>query len=541
MDNRGEDWWSWVPRLCLDLEHNHPGVTELHLANCFRPGLDDERARQIGRALRGNTVVTHLAIRLDSLSLAGIRPILRFLATSPSLKEVEFLGVVRSSHLMNAVYHQCLTAIAFNGRIQKLRTRNFGMEAHALANCLRALPLSQFDFGFSSHDIEAEEVDGEEDDTGFNTVTTENAEIIAEAIGSSDSLEVLFLDVDQQGGVYIPLLNRLVQVGPPARLHALVVDSETGLEDGVAQPIANLLVSCTSLRTFHFMSMFETLEEMRDFETILNHMHQHPSIRDASFNLSSYLSDNAVPHFVELFRNNHVLETVYFCISDLSGICDILDTLASQASPLKSLEIGNVDTFEYLENREGWRQSHQRLREILPRLEKLESLSLVSAESLSPDMGQLIIAVLPDLMHLFDCNRSLTKFSLDYIDEPPADIDPAHKRAIRDAREQFDYYETRNQFGPAIEDSTSTVEMLRVFKDVLESSNDQPQRGLTFIFEILRAREGWYDIGDSTAGGKEAVGSRSSDAVHGGAKRHASLTHGRVGDESNKKHRLDGK
>jgi hypothetical protein len=181
-----------------------------HLGASDPVPLIGERAFRMGRALRGNTVLTHLSLHVtvNSLSLANTEGIATFIAVSRSLDDLMLLLDVPYNHVgageeaRNApILDRFLLAAALNGHLSRLSISNaFG--ALPLANCLHAnrTTLEQLVLSFR----------GDADGVVITPEMNAAANVVADAFGSLTSLDYICINDQNDKRFVLPILSRLV-------------------------------------------------------------------------------------------------------------------------------------------------------------------------------------------------------------------------------------------------------------------------------------------------------------------------------------------
>ena len=443
------------------LDRRPPVLTFVNLSRRSLPPLTDDRAGQIAWALRGNTTVTGLRLPVHHLTLAGTRGMAHFISSCPSLRWLEITdGFSHRNHnqdfeLLEAIVDQFLIAAGINGEIEHLEIINwFG--AHAFASCMRGLQDSLSALvigdaeGFTAGDDVQEAID--------------EAEMVGRAVHGLRSLRRLNI----VHGMYflVPFLNHFNGEHPNIQVLSFAV-TRTNETAELSQPVRNILAASPRLVEFGFYVYQIEDEPMgEDLATVFRALEQHPSLEILKMHF-----DNRAERIVNLLRLNTSLDEIETVCHSVFVLCDILEALTINTT-LYRLSV----TVQTLPERD-WLEGHRRLGALIPRMKDLKSLHF-DTNGTQLTMSREASSY---LLRGFELNTSLTSVSVEWL----RDVDGGN------AGSSIEYYATRNRFGPALAEA-SKPEMLTIMKGMMET-HGEPERGLSVIFETLRARDGWYD------------------------------------------------
>jgi len=464
--------------LCQKLEANDSGTTEVNFTdddnNCY-PQITDARAVRLGRALRGNRVVTTLMFEINNMTLAGVGGMCHFISSNTTSlshvwiiledEEVDLIEV-RAERIV-AMVDRLLAAVAMNGKINVLRVMG-PCTAHSLANCLTSLGASLHRLVFPVYG------------TSFSEATAEDdAEILASVIRSLSHLEDLDLRCDEVLFA-MPFLNRLGGGdGPPLKLRRLGLDTmdiDTNMPEPLAQALHRTLVSARLLETFHFCNgLNENNPSEENIDIVLSSIQQHPSISTVYYSGST---DDGVARIIQLLLPNRNIKSLELHCNTLMGVCTIMEVLVAESHPLRQLNVSGNDFV-----REGYAEQLRRIGELLPQLKGLKELNLTHDPP-----GDLEVLDRPpatpiphQLLRGFALNTSLHRVETNW----PLSEDEHVERAI-------DFYTARNKFSPPLAGAT-TAKMLTIFREDVLGSQSYQQSELSVIFETLRFRDDWFD------------------------------------------------
>lgn len=473
--------------LCRTVWENRRDTCSVRLDRAgFR--LDDDRALEMGRALRRNTRVRNLQIPVGHLTLAGTSSLAHVLQFNHKLANVEIVDKLEDiigSHpsvapleeyqRIMAVVDRLLTALALNegGNLRFLQLpRVFG--PLALSSCLSGLrvrtSLTKI-FLQLPHSL------------ANSAETTDDAILLGETIASLSSLKILKVDCSSMNWTFlIPFLQGLSR-GHNLSLRSLLLWDLPWLHDTepIAIDIRETLAALPGLECFHLRVNKAVRNPNNDggVGLILQGLHDHPSLRLLQLAGSRAVNDEVAPQLARLLLHNQRIQCLPIDCARLVDLCDIAAVLETNTS-LQKLQV-------VIQHRETemakFEESCQRLGALLPRIANLKEFELLFEGLSRCQRREPLKDIPPDLLRGFEHNTSLT-----WTEVKPRVDDQTPDLALN-------YYGTRNYFGPELA-AASKAELPSVLENIWKKREDIQSTELSclsLVYETLRERGDWID------------------------------------------------
>jgi len=480
--------------LCQAVRENRPETSVVQLNGTKQ--FDDDKALEIGRALRTSTVLQQLRIPVAYLTLAGTSSLAHVLSSSQKLSTVEIVDgfedfLVANRRSMNifqqhehyqrimAVVDRLLAAMSLNAGAIRVLKLPMIYSPHTLASSLLGLR-------------KVNKIHMKLPPTPANTdETADDANLVGRAIAALDSLKVLRVDCKSMNSMFLIHFLQGLARGPLPALQSLLLWNLPWLgtsdeTESLARTISDTANAIPALKCLH-LSVNKTVQDpIQDggIGTIIlqQGLKDHPSLRFLQLAGSRAVNNVVAPQLADLIRERNTK------IDCLSVDCETLDDLCCIVAALETnpcLEQFRA-VVQHREEGEPFMESCRRLGALLPSVTNLKVLDLRFDNQNEP-------MAIPELLPGFEGNTSLTTINIHPI--------------VTDAERMLHFYSTRNTFAPKLSAATKSelpYVMERIWNKstttsatVLDPNHDLSC--LSVLFERLRVRDDWFDKEDSKA------------------------------------------
>ena len=304
--------------------------------------IDDDFLNRAGRALQGNTHVQDLRINVDSATLAGVRYISHFIASSPSISRLYIMSKRGSTQDRtsgsSAAVRTMLMAASVNCSISTLSISPFACAKH-MAVCLHGMKNSLVSLELNALGLR----------TTMSTVEErwEEAAAMGLAVASMLALQELAISCHCDN-IASRFLDHLEPVLP--KLRKLMVSTHTVNHGEIHEIFIDAVQKCL-LRSVKLEELYFDLKPGPDLgqnistvpllRTVLQQVERHPSIR--IFRSNIVCGEEHIVHVVHLIENNSaVLEEIKVMCQDLPCVLQAVTALEAN-TVIKSFAINLYD------------------------------------------------------------------------------------------------------------------------------------------------------------------------------------------------------